>query len=114
MKNRMLVFPGAMLATEQSVLAYDFSDVASCGQTLYYNIVNDNAQVTRQNDDFPYYTEHPTGALSIPGSVSYGGTTYTVISIGDGAFYGCTGLTSVSIPDGVTAIGTARKVVVPR
>ena len=46
-----------------------------------------------------------TGNITIPASVSYGGTTYTVTSIGDEAFKECTGLTSISIPSSVTNIG---------
>ena len=45
------------------------------------------------------------GNITIPASVSYGGTTYTVTSIGDEAFKECTGLTSISIPSSVTNIG---------
>ena len=45
------------------------------------------------------------GNITIPASVSYGGTTYTVTSIGDEAFKECTGLTNISIPSSVTNIG---------
>ena len=45
------------------------------------------------------------GNIAIPASVSYGGTTYTVASIGRDAFRGCTGLASISIPASVTSIG---------
>jgi len=49
----------------------------------------------------------PTGDLVIPGSVTYGGTEYTVTTIGNSAFWGCTGLTSVTIPSSVTTIGNS-------
>ena len=52
-----------------------------------------------------YDGSQPTGDLVIPGSVTYGGTEYTVTTIGNYAFHGCTGLTSVTIGDGVTTIG---------
>ena len=42
-----------------------------------------------------------TGAINIPASVTYKGTSYPVISIGDWAFKDCLGLTSVTIPDSV-------------
>ena len=45
-----------------------------------------------------------TGNITIPASVTYDGTTYTVAKIGDYAFRYCTGLTSISIPSSVTSI----------
>ena len=93
----------AMYAT--STWAYDFSAVAPTGQTLYYNIVQGNAQVVRENTSSPYYNSYPTGDLTIPDSVTFNGFTYEVTSIGSYAFRDCSGLTSVTIPDGVTSIG---------
>ena len=46
-----------------------------------------------------------SGNVVIPASVSYEGTTYTVTSIGGGAFYGCTGLASITIPNSIISIG---------
>ena len=45
-----------------------------------------------------------TGDVTIPGSVNKGGATYSVTSIGWGAFSDCKGLTNISIPGGVTSI----------
>ena len=92
----------AMYAT--STWAYDFSAVAPTGQTLYYKIVSENAQVV--NEDFFFvYSTYPTGDLTIPDSVTFNDITYAVTSIGSYAFRDCSGLTSVTIPDGVTSIG---------
>ena len=44
-------------------------------------------------------------SIKIPSNVESNGQTYTVTSIGNGAFSWCSGLTSVYIPDGVTSIG---------
>lgn len=91
-----------------SVKAYNFSAVAPSGQTLYYNIINGNVQVTHPNSTpgYPYngYNQ-PSGNLTIPQSVNIGGTTYSVVSIDDDAFNSCNGLTSIIIPNTVTAIG---------
>ena len=67
-----------------------------------YSVNNDNTTVTVAG----YLSDSkPTGDLNIPESVTYGGISYPVISIGDGAFNNCIGLTSVTIPNSVTSIG---------
>ena len=50
------------------------------------------------------YVTKPTGTLTIPATVTNGGTTYSVTSIGDNAFSFCTALTKVTIPNSVTTI----------
>jgi Flp pilus assembly protein protease CpaA len=94
-----------LMASASFCLAYDFSAVAPSGQTLYYNIVDGNAEVTHQNGSYPWYTTFPTGNLVIPSSVTNGDSIYNVTSIGNHAFAGCSGLTSVTIPNSVTSIG---------
>lgn len=47
----------------------------------------------------------PTGALTIPSTVTNGSTTYSVTSIARDAFSNCSGLTSITIPNTVTSIG---------
>lgn len=90
MKQRILFLIAACLACS-SAWAYDFSAVAPTGQTLYYNITDSKkVEVTYANGLIC------SGYLTIPDTVSYSGTVYTVTSIGYSAFSGCTGLTSVS------------------
>ena len=48
-----------------------------------------------------------SGAVTIPASITYNSTTYSVTSIGESAFYDCDGLTSVEIPSSVTSIGNS-------
>ena len=49
------------------------------------------------------YQNNPT-TVNIPETVSYEGTTYSVTTIGAGAFFECSNLTSVTIPNSVTYI----------
>ena len=93
----------AMYATSTWAL----SSVAPTGQTLYYKIVSGGAQVVDQNTTYPYSNIYPTGALTIPDSVTFNGITYAVTSIGSYAFHNCNGLTSVTIPESVTSIGSS-------
>lgn len=73
---------------------------------LYYNLNSTSftAEVT-------YYTNNSTnssyvkGSVVIPESVQSGSNTYTVTSIGQGAFQNCDKLTNIEIPNSVTSIG---------
>ena len=92
---------------------------------IYYNLFSDTneAEVTINPDKY-------SGNVAIPSSITYGGQTYSVTSIGeeafkdcnnltgidfpsslkiinDLAFHGCRNLTSAIIPEGVTIIGLA-------
>ena len=86
--------------------AYDFSAQAPSGQTLYYNIVSDHAELVRPGTGSAY-VNYVTGNLVIPSTVTYNGTTYSLTRIDNDAFYLCSGLTSVTIPAPVTSIGNS-------
>ena len=68
---------------------------------IYYNILTDNeVEVTGGSTKY-------SGSVTIPASVTYKGTTYSVTSIGKYAFGECFSLTSITIPNSVTEIGDA-------
>ena len=94
MKRILTLAAIALLALAAN--AYDFEV-----DGIYYNILNDDkVEVTSSPSSNGY-----SGDVTIPESVTYNGTTYSVTSIGDNAFYGRSGMTSVTIPNSVTAIG---------
>ena len=75
---------------------------------LYYNLdaTNQTAEVTyRSYTNRKYNEDWGITTANIPASVTYNSVSYSVTSIGDGAFRSCSGLTSVTIPNSVTSIG---------
>ena len=67
-------------------------------QGLTYTLNNDGTATVSGCD-------RTVTSIKIPSNVESNGQTYTVTSIGNGAFSECRSLTSVDIPDGVTSIG---------
>ena len=90
---------------------YDFSEVCSTGQLLYYKKTNNSLHyvslVPRESSSAqPYGTNPPTGNITIPETVEHDGITYTVTGIGNYTFNNCYGLTGdIVIPNTVTTIG---------
>ena len=72
---------------------------------IYYNITGSNTvSVTFLGDFCSEFNEY-SGEVTIPATVIYGSTSYSVTAIGDGAFEGCSGLTSVILSNSLERIG---------
>jgi hypothetical protein len=104
MKTKIFTFFVALLATT-SLWAYDFKS-----GDLYYNITSSSAPYTVEVTNQEEWSSSNYSGLTtatIPETVTYNGTTYSVTSIGDEAFRACSSLTSITIPNSVTSIGDA-------
>ena len=74
---------------------------------IYYKFSGTEAEVTYYSMWASSNKDAYEGSVTIPESVNYKEQTYSVTSIGGGAFSDCSGLTSVTIGNSVTSIGNS-------
>ena len=100
MRKPFLLLLLVALLTTLSTHAYDFQS-----GDLYYYITSDTTVVATYQEDGSESNYQGLTTATIPATVTYNGTTYSVTSIGNGALRVCTSLTSITIPNSVTRIG---------
>ncbi len=103
MKKRLFILSALALFLNASSWAYDFEEGG-----VFYNILsgeNKTVEVTYLKYRSSSNSEAYSGAVSIPETVTYGGNTYSVTTIGKYAFSECSGLTQVTIGNSVMEIG---------
>ena len=98
MKTRILTLIMSLFITTMAFASFEIDGI-------YYNLDRNNktAEVTYQQWDENNYSGVTN--ITIPSTISYMGTTYSVTSIGEYAFNDCSSLTSITIPNSVTSIG---------
>ena len=87
----------ALLATT-ALWAHDFEV-----DGIYYNFLDGNNVAVTYKGSYHYPSAY-SGEVTIPETVTYNGTTYSVTSIRSDAFQSCSSLTSITIPNSVTSI----------
>lgn len=98
---KRLALVAVLLFSATTASAHDFEV-----DGIFYNKNEDGNTVSvtfQGNEDYSY--DEYSGSVTIPASVTYSGTTYSVTTIGQSAFSRCYTLTSVNIPNSVTSIG---------
>ena len=101
MRQRGVAFLLTMLMSMTGITTFAY-DAKVNG--IYYDFPGNFATVSYYSSSSSSNKTAYTGAVTIPESVTYNGTTYSVSSINYKAFNGCSGLTSVTIPNSVTSI----------
>ena len=91
---------------------FDFSVTNSTGYDIYYRIVDaENRQVEvtypcQNGDNYWWGYDKPEGKLILNDTITYQGTEYVLVAIGDHTFCGCSGLRgTLEFPESIRSIG---------
>ena len=91
---------------------FDFSIINSTGYEIFYRIINAEnhwVEVTypcQNGDNYWWGYDKPEGKLIFDDTISYQGTDYILVAIGDHAFCGCSGLRgTLEFPETIQSIG---------
>ena len=103
MRKKLFTLLLALVASVGTMFA---SDTEVDGIWYDFDSSTQTASVTYRGPSATAYSNEYSGSVTIPASVTYNGTTYSVTSIEWGAFADCSGLTSITIPNSVTSIGS--------
>ena len=87
-----------LLAIATAASAHDF-----VANGMYFNITSTSTVAVTYQGDYP--NGHYSGAVVVPQTIDYQGTTYRVTAVTDYAFANCPSLQSVELPVGVETIG---------
>ena len=102
MRKKLFTLLLALVASVGTMFA---SDTEVDGIWYDFDSSTQTASVTYRGPSATAYSNEYSGSVTIPASVTYNGTTYSVTSIEWGAFRYCSGLTSITIPNSITSIG---------
>lgn len=101
---KKLLFFLACVLTSVTMQGHDFEV-----DGIYYTVKSAGdltCSVSFRGTSYSSYTGEYSGDVTIPETVTYFGTTYSVVGIDGSAFRACADLTSVTIPKSVSSIGT--------
>ena len=100
MKHKSFLLLMVALLTTIATYAYNFQS-----GDLYYYITSDTTVEVTYQEAWNESNYQGLTTATIPETVTYDGTTYSVTSIGEYAFCRCTSLISITIGNSVTSIG---------
>ena len=99
MKNKLFILFIALIACI-SVVHAEIIEKVQIGD-LYYNLDTENNTAEVAKDAYKNLS-----IVTIPATIDYNTSEYSVTQIGTMAFYGCRTITSVTLSDGIISIGS--------